>query len=149
MQISTSFGKCDKYHVCHPPPQHHHHYIITILLITRRVGGSAGSRLGCKCSEGFVGDDCSLNQQVRPDLEEGDDADDDVDDDADDVAVDDADLDANFDDDYVNKKVLVTTMMMMQKHARKLWTVDTLKIQYTPLLMFSLLLLLKLLMLAK
>ena len=75
------FGKCDKYHVCHPPPQHHHHYIITILLITRRVGGSAGSRLGCKCSEGFVGDDCSLNQQVRPDLEEGDD---DVHDDADD-----------------------------------------------------------------
>ena len=82
-------------------------------MITRRVGGNTGSRLGCKCSEGFVGDDCSLNQQVRPDLEEGDDADDDVDDDADDVAVDDADLDANFDDDYVNKKVLVTTMMMM------------------------------------
>ena len=68
--------------------------------MTRRVDGSARSRLGCKCREGFVGDDCSLNQQVRPDLDEGD--------------------DANDDDDYVNEQVLVTTLMMMQQRARTL-----------------------------
>lgn len=70
------------------------------LVTTRRVVGSAGSRLGCRCSEGFVGDDCSLNQQVPPHLEDVDD-----------------------DDGYVNEQFLLsTTMMMMQKRAWKLWS---------------------------
>ena len=40
------------------------HLLTIVTILTRRLEGP-GSRLGCKCSKGFVGDDCSLNEQVN------------------------------------------------------------------------------------